>query len=381
MPRLFFLITVWLLGVLTTTAVSFKILPSRWPEPRTTFSTGALPETFRNAVNVRAAMNDAAANWTAMTGFTFQIAGNNPACDVFGTLLNGAEFFPRACDGSLLGPATLAVTESISDGNGETLAAGITFNSELDWATYDGPARFGEPDFRRVALHELGHVASLDHEDGLPSIMSSRVDDTISLQPDDLAGIKAAYPELAGFEPPVDDEIPPVPTASCSRNLAAFSRFCKSLFACLASNASDPTLGTRVGCTAGAEANFVSGNGCADSANSMTNNVFFIDEGVAAGIDGLDKNHRKFHSKVLKQGGKQCSKALKAEAKNIKKPNVSKLNAARSKARLAFVKKGIKALAKGESQGNSYDGPSIDEIKNQIDALVDETVDNVVTNP
>jgi len=318
-------------------------------------------------------MNDAAKEWTTQSGFAFEISGNNPACDDAGTLLNGADFFTSACNGTLLGPATVAITETISSG-GETIATGITFNSRLNWGLYDTPLRPGEMDFRRVALHELGHVAALGHEDRFESIMSSRIDNTVALQPDDVAGIKARYPELAAADPPIPNDT--VPTAArCSRDLKAVGSLCKALFACLATNANHPNVGTRIGCTAGAEASFVSKNGCTDLADSVMNRVFATDEAIAAGIDRTDKDHRKLHSKVLKQGGKQCSKALKAEAKNVSKPNVSKLNTKRSKARFTFIRKGNKAVAKGEKRGNPYNGPSVTEIANQIDALVDETVD------
>src|SRR5262249_18741716 len=74
------------------------------------------------------------------------------------------------------------------------------FNSKYTWSVYDGPyatgANSGFQDFKRVALHELGHAIGLGHEDSVPSIMSTFVTNgstIITPQPDDIAGVNTLY--------------------------------------------------------------------------------------------------------------------------------------------------------------------------------------------
>ncbi|MBU2098880.1 MAG: matrixin family metalloprotease, partial [Gammaproteobacteria bacterium] len=62
---------------------------------------------------------------------------------------------------------------------------------------YDGPLRFNgntaEYDFRRIALHELGHVIGLNHDDTQVAIMNSRIGSLSSLQQDDINGVNTLY--------------------------------------------------------------------------------------------------------------------------------------------------------------------------------------------
>jgi hypothetical protein len=72
--------------------------------------------------------------------------------------------------------------------------ADTVFNDNFEWDVYDGPTRAnGEIDFRRVAVHELGHVVGLDHENRESAIMASIIGDIGSPQPDDIAGVTSIY--------------------------------------------------------------------------------------------------------------------------------------------------------------------------------------------
>ncbi|MDQ6656272.1 MAG: matrixin family metalloprotease [Verrucomicrobiota bacterium] len=104
-------------------------------------------------------------------------------------------FFSDTVFGDSFGSGTLAVTVYNSR-NSVIEESDTVFNTFYRWDSYRGALRSSE-DFRRVALHEFGHVLGLDHPDGagqtVAAIMNSRVTDVETLQPDDIAGIQALY--------------------------------------------------------------------------------------------------------------------------------------------------------------------------------------------
>lgn len=177
-------------------AVAFVIGPNRWPAAQTLVHTGRLPPAYASAVA------QSAEAWRAATGFALQTDGAvRGACDtVGGALLDGVELDDVDCSGDGLGSQTVALTEWYYDGAGRILEFGVTFAEGERWSVYDGPLRFDELDFRRVALHELGHVLGLDHELRFLAIMNPAVDDHYRLQADDVAGVFARYPELRPVE-------------------------------------------------------------------------------------------------------------------------------------------------------------------------------------
>ncbi|HZZ19384.1 MAG TPA: matrixin family metalloprotease [Opitutaceae bacterium] len=82
------------------------------------------------------------------------------------------------------------------------IEADVIFNSTSTFDSYRGDLRYksnGDPinDFKRVALHELGHALCLDHPDtngqtvaAIMNSVSSNIDD---LTADDIAGVQSAY--------------------------------------------------------------------------------------------------------------------------------------------------------------------------------------------
>ena len=81
--------------------------------------------------------------------------------------------------------------------SGQLLDADVVFNLNKSWDIYYGRRRSGVLDFRRVAIHEFGHVLGLDHPDDIgqrrTAVMNSQISDTDRLQSDDIDGIRAIY--------------------------------------------------------------------------------------------------------------------------------------------------------------------------------------------
>lgn len=397
--RSFAAVCVALALALAGTAVSYVLLPFRWPSPRAGLFSGAL-ETAERPDDFRVAFERAAAEWRQKTGFEIDVAPDAVgACTTSGRLLNGAEFFAFDCGGFRLGQRTLAVTETVvavgeTEGeDGEIRVVGITFNSEVNWDVYDGPWRSDAADFQRVALHEQGHVIGLDHEDGqeTATIMRSLAGDIAFVQQDDIDGVRARYAELVQNDPPEQpprddapeepvglpplhppaDTPPAVPSAAClAEHLGFAAGFCRNTLACFADRARNP--GPVAGCLGNAEASFLESS-CTTPAWAafIGDTLAQVDAGIGAGIDPSEKKEQRLQAKLLKLAGKHCAKAMAAESKNAKKPNAGKLAAKRSKARSRAIGKSNKAIAKNERKGFPYDGPSGRAIADGIDALVD----------
>lgn len=176
-------------------AAAYNLYSFKWSQPSTTFYV-AIP----GADNVwNEAFESAMSSWQVGTVFRFNIVRNvyeDPCDDIDNR--NGVGFGDTNC-GDAWGSTTLAITQSwYNPGTSATIQTDIVFNNTLSWNVYStswqAPPWIGVNDFKRVAVHELGHVLSLNHENsGVPSIMRSYVGNITLPQQDDINGIGALY--------------------------------------------------------------------------------------------------------------------------------------------------------------------------------------------
>lgn len=104
--------------------------------------------------------------------------------------------------GMTFGGNTLAVT-LVSPRDNHLVEADVIFNSAFEWDSYRGTMPAAGEDFRRVALHEFGHVVGLDHPDDfgqhVTAIMNSIISSVDTLQADDINGGKSIYDSGPSF--------------------------------------------------------------------------------------------------------------------------------------------------------------------------------------
>lgn len=136
--------------------------------------------------------------WTEETSFNFVLRDENrDPCPKDG--LNSVDFNFEFC-GSEFNESTLAVTvrhfEPAILGEPPIIEANVIVNQNKEFNVYDGNLiQFGIQglDFRRVALHELGHVIGLEHENSATAIMAPTISNLDRLQADDIAGAEELY--------------------------------------------------------------------------------------------------------------------------------------------------------------------------------------------
>lgn len=194
------------LGLGVSGSFAYVLTGGRWFDGRTTIYIGIFGSDPDGA-QFSAALQDAIDEWNERTPFRFvadsdyvnPCTGYSPSGTSFpnggGDGRNGIDFGSSVC-GNAFGPDTLAITLSLGQtgtlGFDYIAESDIIFNTRFDWSVYDGPRR-SRVDFRRVALHELGHVLGLNHERTAQAIMADRITDLDALTADDIAGATALY--------------------------------------------------------------------------------------------------------------------------------------------------------------------------------------------
>jgi hypothetical protein len=185
----------------STPAGTYVTEGNKWPKARTMFHVdipgagGLWDDAFEEAMY----------RWNDATNFKYSIVRDSygdPCRDpnVSGAM-NGVAFSDSIC-GVAWSDQTIAISITwIINNTNEIVQTGVVFNGDEDWDIYSGPwwrdPYFEINDFRRVAVHELGHGLGLDHEDSVTAIMQSLAGDIEYPTADDIAGVNSLYPVSA----------------------------------------------------------------------------------------------------------------------------------------------------------------------------------------
>ncbi len=121
---------------------------------------------------------------TTNSGYTNPCANPGTAPD------NSVVFADTSC-GSAFGGTTLAIQQTWFSG-ASSAKTGTVFNNTKQWDIYTGNWN-GTAEFKRVAVHELGHGLGLDHSSVSSAIMWAIAGNTQVPQSDDIAGAAARY--------------------------------------------------------------------------------------------------------------------------------------------------------------------------------------------
>lgn len=234
-----FLTAILALSLATIHALGYDLIRDdgrvvKWATGTVTFQVkvGSSP-TLQDGSNYSTSFIAAMESWNAVIG-TLQFAGNistdaPPTSN--GNGINEA-FFAANVFGEAFGEDTLAVTTSYrsgsvqSDGTYRRTQSDIVFNSSRTWNSYRGFTQSGVIDFRRVALHELGHVLGLDHPNQatppqtVSAIMNSRVSSIDALQQDDIAGAQELYGTAGSVTRPANNDFANAIAVTLTNNAA-----------------------------------------------------------------------------------------------------------------------------------------------------------------
>ena len=163
-----------------------------WPSPQFTFYTGSLLGAAGLWIE---AFQEAADRWNdAATDFQIIIVAESSSkgrCTLTG---NNTAYFSDDICGDEFGTGVLAVaTNTYIPSLNRLTKSEIIFNKAEPWSVYDGDLNFLTYDFRRVAIHELGHSMGLGHSARQDSIMQAFANNTFIPQIEEVNFVKAVY--------------------------------------------------------------------------------------------------------------------------------------------------------------------------------------------
>ena len=177
--------------VISTAVNAYELIGWRWQYNNIVFHTGFNSgEDGTSAADYQSALNDAINSWNSESNFQYDInSAYIDPCAAGGD--NSASFESDIC-GAAFGDNALAVASTFYSNGGGTIYSDIFFNSSYNWGIHNNS---GPPyDFKRVALHEVGHTLGIGHEENNSSIMNPGYQGNVTtLQQDDINGIRAIY--------------------------------------------------------------------------------------------------------------------------------------------------------------------------------------------
>jgi hypothetical protein len=151
------------------------------------------------------AFEEAMYRWNDATNFKFSIVRDSygdPCSDPnVSAAKNGVAYSDTVCNLAWSDQIIAISLTWVRNNENRIVQTGVLFNTDEDWDVYSGPwwrdPYFGINDFRRIAVHELGHGLGLGHEDSVAAIMQSVAGDMEYPTADDIAGVNFLYPVSA----------------------------------------------------------------------------------------------------------------------------------------------------------------------------------------
>ncbi|CAA0094072.1 Uncharacterised protein [Halioglobus japonicus] len=147
-------------------------------------STAALQNAYLQAMTTW--NNNSTFYYTATSNSGYDDPCENPST----APLSSVVFADTSCGGAF-GGTTLAVQQTWSSGS-SSVKTGTVFNNTKQWDLYTGNWT-GIAEFKRVAVHELGHGLGLNHSSDSAAIMWPTAGNTKLPQADDVAGAAVRY--------------------------------------------------------------------------------------------------------------------------------------------------------------------------------------------
>ena len=179
---------VCILILLNGQAMAFNASGIIWQEGETQYKT----RLFNNPSETifRNAFGDALDIWSNNSTFQYE-EDSSTSADPCNNLANGISIAATSC-GVNFGANVLAVHSAVLV-NGVRTRSRIVFNSSVNWGVFNGVGGGGQIDFRRTAVHELGHGVGLGHVADTSAIMFQNITSVEVPNADDLNGVASMY--------------------------------------------------------------------------------------------------------------------------------------------------------------------------------------------